>query len=124
MFAAHPYNPPLLAMVNVRTLLLALLPVVSDRPTTIFLAPDIIQMAVSHGSSSPPDSSDTIMDMVLPIQVAAADERRRKERARSRASPAIGGQRITEEWLRSLEESDCIWRFRYEAGVQSMPGQY
>lgn len=26
--------------------------------------------------------------------------------------PEQGGQRITEEWLRSLKDRDCLWRFR------------
>ncbi|TFY73874.1 hypothetical protein EWM64_g10139 [Hericium alpestre] len=32
-----------------------------------------------------------------------------------RPRPAQGGQRITEEWLRSLSSADCVWRFRMTA---------
>jgi hypothetical protein len=32
---------------------------------------------------------------------------------RERARPEQGGQRITEEWLRSLKNRDCELRFRY-----------
>ncbi|KAJ7807432.1 hypothetical protein B0H14DRAFT_991562 [Mycena olivaceomarginata] len=31
---------------------------------------------------------------------------------RERARPEQGGQRITEDWLRSLKNRDCEWRFR------------
>jgi hypothetical protein len=32
---------------------------------------------------------------------------------RERARPEQGGQRITEDWLCSLKNRDCEWRFRY-----------
>ena len=93
-------------MVNIRNLLLALLPVASAQPPAIFVLPTAIPAVVSD------DGTNNITDVLQVLTIQVAEEHRSYERAKLRASPEIGGQRITKEWLHSLQDRDCVWRFR------------
>jgi hypothetical protein len=88
-------------MINIRQFLLSLLPVISDRPPPVFLTPTFAA-AVSDSSGN--------FSHVIDCKVAEA-----KQNYNPQPRPEIGGQRITEDWLHSLKESDCLWRFRYVA---------
>jgi hypothetical protein len=57
----------------------------------------------------PSDSEDTASHMHSHMLMHAAGAFcKPKEKPR----PKIGGHRITEEYLQSISEAECIWRFR------------
>jgi hypothetical protein len=90
-------------MVNIRRVLLAILPIISQPPTVITgqILSDIpvYQYICSHIAAT--------LEICGTITVAAAllhgEESNR---------PELGGERITEDWLRSLSDRECLWRFR------------
>jgi hypothetical protein len=86
-------------MVNIRNLLFTLLPIVIDRPPAIFVLPTAAQATVSDDSANNINVLHGIHEYGYHTKL--------------RPSPQIGGQRITEDWLHSLPEHDCKWRFRY-----------
>jgi hypothetical protein len=95
-------------MVNLQQFLLSLLPVIGDRPAPVFLAPTFAAAVFDDGG---------IDDFLHAIYVT--EERQRHENE-SQARPEIGGQRITDDWLRSLTDKDCLWRFWYANWWHSM----
>jgi hypothetical protein len=91
-------------MVNIQKFLLSLLPAIGDRPAPVFLPP-VFAAAVASDSS--------IEGLLHAIEVAEHDRKLHdKVDPVPRAYPEIGGEHITEEWLRSLTDRDCLWRFR------------
>jgi len=94
-------------MVNVRKFLLTLLPYVGDRPAPIFLPPPFAAAVADNGG----------IDNFLHAIQALEDERQKLESVKmSRPRPDVGGERISEPWLRTLKDRDCLYRFRYVHG--------
>jgi hypothetical protein len=87
---------------NLRRLLLAAVPLLTRvMPVPPILQPMTCGAVMAH-----------ITDMAefnQLISLAHQSQSQQTERAR----PEQGGQRITEEWLRSLKNRDCQWRFRF-----------
>ena len=90
-------------MVNVRKILLGLLPVVATQPPFMMQQP----VHVAEAASTPFDLAAT----AVACETHRA-QRRAAKRAKERAQPEQGGQRISEAWLRTLSPQDCLWRFR------------
>ena len=90
-------------MVNVQWFLLSLLPVITDQPAPIFLTPTFAAAITDNG----------IDDFLYAINVA--EEEQRQHEHKSQARPEIRGQHITEDWLQTPKDRDCLWRFQYIA---------
>jgi hypothetical protein len=91
-------------MVNIRKFLLALLPYVGDCPAPIFLPPAFAAAVTDDGG---------IDDFLHAIQVAEEERRKLESEKTTRPRPDVGGERISEPWLRTLKDRDCLYRFRY-----------
>ena len=83
-----------------RTLLAVSFPLLFPAPPPPLLSPGINSIF-----RFPPPPSLAI----LAFQLHTAEKRAAH---REKPRPEQGGQRITEEWLRSLKTRDCLWRFR------------
>jgi hypothetical protein len=90
-------------MANLRTVLLSLIPIVGDHPPPIFLATPFAAAVSDDGADTQFQHAALreaqAQQFMLPVQV--------------HHRPEIGGERITEEWLRSQKETDILWRFRH-----------
>lgn len=89
------------AMVNLKALLRAVLPVVTEKPPVLQNQPAFV-------------ASNDFSHLPNYIKVATATEydRRRKREQRERACPQQGGERISEVWLRTLPDRVSRWHFK------------
>jgi hypothetical protein len=60
----------------------------------------------------------TIAELMAYLSLATGEETNRillllQPSGQGPPRPEQGGQHITPDWLRSLKNRDCIWRFRY-----------
>jgi hypothetical protein len=89
---------------NLYNILLAAAPLLTEIP----LVPPILQAATQasiladvYGSSA----AEQVLTLMAVTTIVGTDD--------GPPRPEQGGQRITVDWLNSLGNRDCLWRFRY-----------
>src|ERR1700676_5011686 len=94
-------------MMNLYSILLAAAPLLTEVP----LVPPILQpstqasiLADVYGSSA----VDQVLTLMAITSIVGTDTSHDGP-----LRPEQGGQRITVDWLNSLGNRDCLWRFRY-----------
>lgn len=87
--------------------LLAVAPLYVQVPPIFATLPRVFAAAALEDADSEEPDIGWIGALAL-AAVALEDEERTQP-----PRPGMGGQRITEEWLRSLSSRECLWRFRY-----------
>jgi hypothetical protein len=86
---------------NLRKLLLAAVPVLArPAPLPPVLQPTTCAAIMAH------------LGNVAAFERLMALAHHSQSKTNERARPDQGGQHITEEWLRSLNNRECEWRFR------------
>lgn len=85
--------------------LFACLPVLTQRPPVLNNQPVFADFA-SHSFD------DELPALGARCELQRAQQREAQRHEAERVRPRQGGQRITEDWLRSLEPREVLWQFK------------
>ncbi|KAL1759138.1 hypothetical protein FB107DRAFT_186023, partial [Schizophyllum commune] len=79
--------------------------------------PPSLPLAVIPDLLPPPRLVSTCAAVTVGLASAAIDFHAytQSQRSRRRPRPRQGGHRITKQYLKSLSDEDCLWRFRFTA---------
>ena len=86
-------------MVNTKEALLAVLPVVTELPPPLRNQPAFVP-------------SDPGISPALLTACELERSYKRRESHPDRPRPTQGGERISVDWLQTLTDRECLWRFR------------
>lgn len=96
-------------MVNLMKIVTALLPVLAQKPPAVEVQPVYV-------------AATNTIDHQLTVAAELCERERKRLRQKDRKSrsdirPDQAGERISFQWLQTLRQGECVWRFRYVCSI-------